>query len=91
MLLTEKYFKSKSIKYEISVSEPKQDFGEQTVEFANKVDADLILIMTTKAINYADYVFAASEQKIIANNAKIPVMCVNPRPTWVGSFSATGN
>jgi len=91
MIFTERYFKSRQVVYDISVSEPNRDFAEQTLEFATKVDADLILIMTTKAINYADYIFGASEQNIIANEAKIPVMCVNPRPTWVGSFSATGN
>lgn len=90
MVFTEKYFKNKGIDYDISVSEPHSNFGDQTIEFANKMDADLILIMTTKAINYADYIFGASEQHIIANSAKIPVMCVNPRPTVVGSFSTTG-
>lgn len=90
MFFTEKYFKNKGIEYEISVSEAKSNFAEQTVAFANKLDADLILIMTTKAINYADYIFGASEQYIIANEFKVPVMCVNPRPTIVGSFSTTG-
>ena len=90
MLFTEKYFKNKGIEYEISVSEARSNFAEQTLEFSNKIDADLILIMTTKAINYADYIFGASEQNMIANDSKIPVMCVNPRPTIVGSFSTTG-
>ena len=35
--------------------------------------------MTTKNIRFQDYVLGASEQQIIANEAKIPVMCVNPR------------
>lgn len=39
----------------------------------------MILIMTTKDIRLTDYVFGANEQQLIANNAKIPVMCVNPR------------
>jgi nucleotide-binding universal stress UspA family protein len=90
MFFTEKYFKNRGIEYEISVSEAKSNFGIQTLDFANKIDADLILIMTTKAINYTDYLLGASEQHIIANSAKIPVMCVNPRPTSIGSFSTTG-
>lgn len=90
MIFTERYFKSKEVEYEISVSEPHTNFGEQTLEFATKLDADMILIMTTKGINYTGYIFGASEQSLIANSAKIPVMCVNPRPTMVGSFSATG-
>lgn len=88
---TEKYFRSHDVDYEVFIAEPKKNFAHQTVEFARKVDADMIMIMTTKAISYADYLMGASEQYIIANEHKIPVMCVNPRPTIVGSFSATGN
>ena len=90
MMLTEKYFKNKEVDYEIFTAESKKNFADQTIEFARKTQADLILIMTTKAINYADYILGASEQDSIANDAKIPVMCVNPRPVQVGSFSATG-
>lgn len=88
---TEKYFRNHDVDYEVFVAEPKKNFAHQTIEFARKVDADMILIMTTKAISYADYILGASEQHIIANEAKIPVMCINPRPTYVGGFSATGN
>ncbi len=90
MRFTEKYFKNKEVDYEIFTAEPKKNFADQTIEFAMKTEADMILIMTTKAINYTDYIIGASEQHIIANEAKIPVMCVNPRPTIVGSFSSTG-
>jgi hypothetical protein len=38
----------------------------------------MIVVLTTKNINFQDYVLGADEQKIIANSAKIPVMCVNP-------------
>ena len=88
---TERYFRNHEIDYEVFIAEPKKNFAHQTVEFARKTDADMILVMTTPAINYADYILGASEQYIIANEAKIPVMCINPRPTRLGSFSATGN
>jgi nucleotide-binding universal stress UspA family protein len=91
MAFVEKCFKNKGVNYEITMAQPKKNFANQTIEYATKIDADLILIMTTKAITYADYVLGAAEQNIIANEAKIPVMCLNPRPTKVGSFSATGN
>jgi nucleotide-binding universal stress UspA family protein len=88
---SEKYFKNHDVDYEVFTAEPKKNFHEQTMEFARKTDADMILIVTTKAINYGDYIFGAPEQHIIANEAKIPVMCVNPKPKKVGDFSATGN
>jgi nucleotide-binding universal stress UspA family protein len=73
-----KYLESKGIDFEISYLEGK-DFAAETIKFAQKISASLILIMTTKDIGLADYAFGANEQKFIANDAKIPVMCVNPR------------
>lgn len=66
--------------------------AEESINYAQKVDADMILIMTTKGIGITDYVLGAQEQYIIANTAKIPVMVVNPRTdlSRYGSFSATG-
>jgi len=66
--------------------------AEESIAFAQKVDADMILIMTTKGIGLTDYVLGPQEQYIIANTAKIPVMVVNPRTdlSRYGSFSATG-
>lgn len=89
--LTEKHLKNNDIPYELISSEPRKDFAEQTIHFAESIGADLILITTTKSINVADYIFAASEQNIIDNHAKIPVMCINPKPSKLGgSFSASG-
>jgi len=62
--------------------------AEETIEYALKINADLILIMTTKDITFADYVFGAKEQFIIANSSKIPVCCVNPTSAFsnLGQF-----
>ena len=74
-----KILSSKEIKYEITSAMGKKSFSNETINFAHEIDADLILIMTTRNIDFTDYVLGADEQKIIANSAKIPVMCVNPR------------
>lgn len=82
-----KYFIQNNIEYEIH-EVPKGDFAQQTIDFAQKINADLLLIMTTKNITVADYVMGASEQYIIANSSKIPVCCVNPKSSFakVGQF-----
>lgn len=80
-----KYFIQNNIEYEIH-EVPRGNFAEQTIDFAQKINADLLLIMTTKNITVADYVMGASEQYIIANSSKIPVCCVNP----MASFTKTG-
>lgn len=63
-------------------------YAQRTLEFADMLKADLIVIMTTKNISMADYMLGAAEQYIIANSSKIPVCCVNPRSTFtkVGQF-----
>jgi len=73
------YLDEHKIQYEINVSQNKGKFSDQTVAFAEEAKSDLIMIMTTKNIGIADYIFAADEQSIIANKPGIPVMCINPR------------
>ena len=80
-----KYLIQNNIEYEIH-EVPKGNFAQQTIDFAQKINADLILIMTTKNITAMDYMLGASEQYMIANSSKIPVCCVNPKAT----FAKTG-
>jgi len=82
-----KFLIQNNIDYEIH-EVPRGNFAQQTIDFAQKINADLLLIMTTKNITMADYVMGASEQYMIANSSKIPVCCVNPKATFakVGQF-----
>ena len=82
-----KFLIQNNIDYEIH-EVPRGDFAQQTIDFAQKINADLLLIMTTKNITMVDYVLGASEQFIIANSSKIPVCCVNPKASFakVGQF-----
>ncbi len=84
---TIKYFIQNNIEYEIHKL-PKGNIAEQTIEFAQEINADLIVIVTTKNITFADYVLGASEQYMIANSSKIPVCCINPKASFasVGQF-----
>lgn len=74
-----KYLSKYNVEYEIATAEKSGNFAQATINYAKDIDADLMLIMTTKNIGTIDYVMGASEQFIIANTAKVPVMCVNPR------------
>jgi nucleotide-binding universal stress UspA family protein len=92
LFFTKKYLDANRFEYEIKQAPGKTDFAKETVDFATEVNADLILIITTKNIFFFDYMLGASEQYIIANPAKVPVMCVNPKPgKFAGGFSAMGN
>jgi len=88
---TKKFLDNNLIPYDIATAEGKKNFATEVIEYANDIKADLILIMTTKDINLADYIIGANEQMIISNKYEIPVMCINPRPGKIkGGFSATG-
>jgi nucleotide-binding universal stress UspA family protein len=90
IVLAKKYLEDKNIEFEIKISDDKVDFANATINYSKEIGADVILVMTTKNINLADYILGAPEQQIIANEAKIPVMCINPRPPKLGWFSAQG-
>lgn len=77
-----KFLIQNSLDYEIHTS-PKGEFGKETMKFAQDINADLILIVTTKNVNFIDFIFGSREQYIIANSAHIPVMVVNPRSSFV--------
>jgi nucleotide-binding universal stress UspA family protein len=92
IVFTKKYFDNTDIQYEIKSIGKKVDFAKDTIEYAEKINADVILITTSKNLTFADYLMGPQEQYIIANLAKIPVMVVNPKPKIMsGGFSATGN
>ena len=82
-----RYLIQNNIEYEIHEI-PRGNFAQQTLDFAQRINADLILIVTTKNITFADYMVGASEQYIIANSSKIPVCCVNPKSSFakLGQF-----
>jgi len=79
-----RYLAQNNIEYE--VHEVNSSAAQKTLDFAASINADLILVVTTKNITFADYVLGASEQYIIANSSKIPVCCVNP----ITSFTKVG-
>ena len=79
-----RFLKQNDIEYEIHTPTKKGNFANATIRFSEKINADLIILMTTKHITILDYIFGADEQEIIDNSAKIPVMCVNPHVGYAG-------
>lgn len=86
--IAEKFLSERKVDYEI-VDLEGRSLENDAVQFAKDIDADMIMISTTRNISFQDYVLGAGEQRIIANPEKIPVMCVNPREdlTKYGSFN----
>jgi len=84
-----KYLIQNNVEYQIH-EVPNGRFAQRTIDFAQRINADLILIVTTKNITFADYVVGASEQYIIANSSKIPVCCVNPKASFANTSQFMG-
>lgn len=78
LLFAKKYFEEREIDYEIHIAPANQNFNDAIIEFCHAIQAKGILIMTTKDPQLTDFIFGAEEQQIIAN-AKVPVICINPR------------
>ncbi len=78
MAFAKKHFEANEINTEIHNAAKGQNFSDEIVKLAVDIEADLILIMTTPNLDFTDYMFGAQEQYVIANNAKIAVLCVNP-------------
>ena len=79
-----RFLKQHNIEYEIHTATQKNGFTSATIRFAENINADMIIVTTTKHITVFDYIFGANEQSIIDNSARIPVMCVNPRTGALG-------
>jgi nucleotide-binding universal stress UspA family protein len=74
-----KYMTDRNIDFDIKKLEGKGGLPQQTLDYAKEINSSLIMIMTTKNIRLQDYMLGADEQKIIANEYKLTVMCINPR------------
>jgi len=55
------------------------DIHEKSLDFAQKTEAGLIIIMMTKNYGLFDYILGPYEKKFIKENKNIPVMCINSR------------
>jgi len=79
----EHYLKDASSSIKIEHAGKGKDFEKETLNYALKVNADLIIIMTNQSMDLKEYIVGAYERNIIANEAQIPVMTLNPVNTML--------
>ena len=65
----------------------KEDRTKGTISKSVEIGADLIVVDTDPETNITNYVLGPFEQKVIANDAQIPVMCINTKQV----YSMAGN
>ena len=71
-------FEQNNIKYSISEAKKTSNFANQMIDFATTEKADMIMIMTDADIFSPDFNAGAWDEKLMFNQAQIPVMCINP-------------
>ena len=87
----ESFLKGHDVAYEIVTVPGKESFKKEVISISKEREADLILIMATRDINWVDYLLGAPEQYILSNPDNTPVMCMNPKPARIASgFRAAG-
>ena len=74
-----RFLEGKNIDYEIVSTNAKYNIIQDTLDFANEIRAELIIIMLSKNITNVKLMFGIREQKFIINEYKIPIMVLNPR------------
>ncbi|MBA7568170.1 hypothetical protein ES708_09891 [subsurface metagenome] len=74
-----RFLEGKNIDYEIVTAKRKFNIVLETIEFAHKISAELIIIMLSKNITVAKTMMGLKDQYYISNRHKIPIMCLNPR------------
>lgn len=74
----EEAFRKYKVRYFIEDAEKSNNFAEQMIRYAAKVHADMIMIMTDADVFSQDFNADAWDQKMMYNEAQIPVMCINP-------------
>lgn len=81
----DQYLNERGIEHVATIAkEDSGDFVKAVVKHSVELDADLIAIMNLTEGNIFGVLGVPYEQEIIANEAQIPVMCMNPVETGVG-------
>ena len=68
-----------------------KDFQKETVKAAIATSSSLIVILIDPDAGFADYMMGSYEQKVIANEAEIPVMCINMKSVKFVKYSGFVN
>jgi nucleotide-binding universal stress UspA family protein len=82
------FFEENNLNVKIIDSFTGKDFQKETVRAAVETYSSLIVILIDPDQGLVDYMMGSYEQKVIANEAGIPVMCINMKSIKSVSYSA---
>ena len=82
-----KYLKGKNVKFTSQIVDDGDNLLEGVFKLSKKVEADLIAIMNLQKNSLMGVLGSSYQQEIIANKAKVPVLCLNPLKSTIASGS----
>ena len=82
-----KYLKGKNVKFTTQIVDDGDNLLEGVFKLSEQVEADLIAIMNLQKNSLMGVLGSSYQQEIIANKAKIPVLCLNPLKSTIASGS----
>lgn len=75
----ENMFKKNNVTYTVENADDDSGLAKQTIKYSSEIGADLIVILTDDSdVSMKEFVLGPDHEKVINNDAQIPVMCVNP-------------
>jgi nucleotide-binding universal stress UspA family protein len=66
------------IPFETETAEKSGNFVKQLLQYAAKIDGDLITMLNIQDKGLTEFIAGPDEQTIITNESQIPVLCINP-------------
>lgn len=86
VVYAEKMLQNHNIAYQIVKENPKgKSYVKQILAYADKVEADLMVIMTGEDRGLFDILTGSDEENIVNNKSQIPVLCIDPMNAQYGS------
>lgn len=78
----ERLLDENKLNYTVEILESMEgNFAVETLAYAEKINADLIMIMTqSEDKDFSEYLIGTYAQQIVNKSQKVPVMCINPLP-----------
>jgi hypothetical protein len=73
-----KILDEKKVPYDIKTADTVRDFSTQIISYAVTRKSGMIMIMTMPGEDVPGFNFSAWNERLMFNEAQIPVMCVNP-------------
>lgn len=84
MAYAKNFLTERNIQFTVQSTEEKSSgFVKAMLAFASSIDADLITIMNFYENSLIGIIGGGYEQQVITNEAQIPVLCLNPKDTYV--------